>query len=44
MTGRKRWRPPWPVLLVGTFLVALPALGFGVYGIGRLLLAAVGAR
>ena len=44
-------RPTSPGLRVwqaaGTCLVALPALGLGVYGLGRLLLAglaAVGAR
>ena len=41
MTPRKRWRPPWPLQLLGT-AGALVLLGFAADGFGRLLIAAAG--
>lgn len=41
MTRRKRWRPPWPIQLVGT-AAALVALGYAADGFGRLLVAVSG--
>ena len=37
MTGRKRWRPPWPVQLLGT-LAATVAAGLAVTAAAHLIL------
>lgn len=37
MTGRKRWRPPWPVQLLGVFAAAAVA-GLVITAVAHLIL------